>query len=311
MLSNFTRMEFYRLLKMKSTYICLVAFLVVSILYNGLFMCVKFSKFGINVRNYQQAVSVDISGYVEDGLKTEDIVDPDAESRNDDSAFIGIGLGDYGNAGIEEIFAFTVSKLNALLCLGIVSAFLFGEDYSRKAIKNYNRINMSRHIRLLSKSIVLAVYAAVYHIVTFLASFLSLLMFGSRSLGESMKFANAPVFAGYFFLSYLLTLAFISLVMTATVITRNQIAGLVISIFMSTGALSIIFQALDIIIIQLTGSRPSFSFGMLSVTYDLAETNTFTLADKGNGAVIALIGVIYLISCIFASILSLKKKDYK
>ena len=311
MLADFTKMEFYRLLKMKSTYICLIAFLVVSILYNGLFMCVRFSKFGINVDNYQQAVSADISSYVEDDFSASSVVGDKTDLKADDQPFIGRGLGDYGKARVEDLFVFTISKLNSLLCLGIVAAFLYGEDYSRKAIKNYNRINLSRHIRILSKTAVLAVYAAAYHIAAYLASFISFIMFGTKSLGDGMKISNIMGFIGYGFMTYLLTLALICLVMTATVITRNQIAGLVIGIFMSMGTLSILFQAVDIIILQLTGSRFPFNFGMLSVTYNLSTVTNYYLLSSNKMAAIILIAVIYLISCIFASILSIRKKDYK
>lgn len=298
---------------MKSTYICLIAFLVVSILYNGLFMCVRFSKFGINVRDYQEAVSVDITPVVNNGIDSyigEGLV-PQDKAEEEDKPFIGIGLGDYGKARVEDLFVFTISKLNSLLCLGIVAAFLYGEDYSRKAIKNYNRINLSRHIRILSKTAVLAVYAAAYHIAAYLASFISFIMFGTKSLGDGMKISNIMGFIGYGFMTYLLTLAFICLVMTATVITRNQIAGLVIGIFMSMGTLSILFQAVDIIILQLTGSRFLFNFGMLSVTYNLSTVTNYYLLSSNKMAAIILIAVIYLISCIFASILSIRKKDYK
>ncbi|MBO4408287.1 MAG: ABC transporter permease [Clostridiales bacterium] len=311
MLADFTKMEFYRLFKMKSTYICLIAFLVVSILYNGLFMSVRFSKFGINVDNYQQAVSADISGYVEEDFSVNSVVENKTDLQADDQPLIGRGLGDYGKARVEDLFCFTMSKLNSLLCLGIVAAFLYGEDYSRKAIKNYNRINLSRHIRLLSKTAVLAVYAAAYHIVTYLASFISFIMFGTKSMSDGMKITNTGGFLLYILMTYLLTLAFISLVMTATVITRNQIAGLVIAIFMSMGTLSILFQAVDIILLHLTGSRFPFNFGMLSVTYDLSTADHYMLLSSNKVAAIILIAVIYLISCIFASILSIKRKDYK
>ena len=177
MLMNFLKMELFRLLKMKTTYIIAFIMFFHVIVYSFIILAFDFDAI------MQNAFGADDYG-VEYEVEYDADLEGDAELNEDYDVFTGSGTSDENepvkqeyekkpiigqgvgyHQTVIETFQMTISGLVGLLLLAILAALFWGNDYSTHIGKNFPIINGCRWIGLTAKLLALAIYVFAFHLM--------------------------------------------------------------------------------------------------------------------------------------------------
>lgn len=313
MLMNFLKMELFRLLKMKTTYIIAFIMFFHVIVYSFIILAVDFDAI------MQNAFGADDYG-VEYEVEYDADLEGDAELNEDYDVFTGSGTSDENepvkqeyekkpiigqgvgyHQTVIETFQMTISGLVGLLLLAILAALFWGNDYSTHIGKNFPIINGRRWIGLTAKLLALAIYVFAFHLMIWILTFIAHVLWAEKF---------TPIVTGkglaYFFLSYMTTMTIMMMIGFVTTLFRSKAGGVVFGVLTSLGTFTTPIKIIDFIV-QAKYEIEDFSIAHYFPTGILSQIN---LEDSGKVVIIGFIcAIIYFISAYFGSLMLLKKRD--
>ena len=290
---NFLRMELFRLLKRKSTFIILGVLLALTIFTNWFYCSVNIGmtvQTGDAIEEYDQAFE---AGY-DAGTQ---MVDPE-----EDYQMFGRGLGMYGNASVSELYNYNSSSGNVILLLAIWVALFIGDIYLSSSQKVYLNSNANKGAWIGAKYTVVALYTTAMNLLLWPMVLLSSALFcGDVKLSFDFNFFV------YFLVINFLCIAFSVIIAALNDITRKRVPGLVIGIILSQGIVSLLFAVLDILARVIKLDLGEFQIASLSIANRLAVFNLSTPSKDFCWGV--TVGAIYIAISLFFVVLTAKKKD--
>jgi len=316
MLLDFTKMELYRILKMKSTYILAAVMVVLCIFYGFFLMGFNIGGlFGISSDDYDSYTSMDdIDENVDNGVYEEEYnifggsdseqVQNDVNNKSNTSSFRWVGEGLYHDNDVAEMFYMNEKSLNGLMLLGIFAGLFFGETYTSGINKNFNRYNKNRWVGPTAKVLAAMVYTFVFQVITWIMSFITCAIWARKLV---LGFDKA--FFIYFFVAYLISVAFLMTVAFVAILFRTKAGAITYAVIMALGTLDLIIKVGDLIIEYILEIETKFSLADLLLTMNLSR---LTLNSSGRDVIVAIVcGLVYLASSYMAGLLLVKKRDIR
>ena len=302
MLLNFLKMELYRLIKMKSTYVMVIIMTVVTLMYTIFLLSFSFDSLMVLLGGSDSSATYEYT--VEDGEVNYDvftgpeITEEDKEEAKANSVF-GIGQAYYND--VAETYALNIQGLTGLLLIAILAGLFFGNDYSSHVNKNYTIINGCRWVGFTAKLLALMIYIMAFHILTWIICFISHLFFADSA---DPGFDKASFV--YFMLTYMVTVTIVTMIGFVTTLFKSKAAGVTFGVLVSIGTLSMPIRIADFIIRMKYGWQ-DFSLNWFIPSRILAN---LSLNSGGKVVIIALIcAIIYFISAFAGSLMLIRRRD--
>ena len=302
MLLNFLKMELYRLIKMKSTYVMAIIMTVVTLMYTIFLLSFSFDSLMFLLGGSESSATYEYT--VEDGEVNYDvftgpeITEEDKEEAKANSVF-GIGQAYYND--VAETYALNIQGLTGLLLIAILAGLFFGNDYSSHVNKNYTIINGCRWVGFTAKLLALMIYIMAFHILTWIICFISHLFFADSA---DPGFDKASFV--YFMLTYMVTVTIVTMIGFVTTLFKSKAAGVTFGVLVSIGTLSMPIRIADFIIRMKYGWQ-DFSLNWFIPSRILAN---LSLNSGGKVVIIALIcAIIYFISAFEGSLMLIRRRD--
>ena len=302
MLLNFLKMELYRLIKMKSTYVMAIIMTVVTLMYTIFLLSFSFDSLMVLLGGSDSSATYEYT--VEDGEVNYDvfngpeITEEDKEEAKANSVF-GIGQAYYND--VAETYALNIQGLTGLLLIAILAGLFFGNDYSSHVNKNYTIINGCRWVGFTAKLLALMIYIMAFHILTWIICFISHLFFADSA---DPGFDKASFV--YFMLTYMVTVTIVTMIGFVTTLFKSKAAGVTFGVLVSIGTLSMPIRIADFIIRMKYGWQ-DFSLNWFIPSRILAN---LSLNSGGKVVIIALVcAIIYFISAFAGSLMLIRRRD--
>ena len=302
MLLNFLKMELYRLIKMKSTYVMAIIMTVVTLMYTIFLLSFSFDSLMVLLGGSDSSATYEYN--VEDGevnydvFTGPDITEEDKEEAKANSVF-GIGQAYYND--VAETYALNIQGLTGLLLIAILAGLFFGNDYSSHVNKNYTIINGCRWVGFTAKLLALMIYIMAFHILTWIICFISHLFFADSA---DPGFDKASFV--YFMLTYMVTVTIVTMIGFVTTLFKSKAAGVTFGVLVSIGTLSMPIRIADFIIRMKYGWQ-DFSLNWFIPSRILAN---LSLNSGGKVVIIALVcAIIYFISAFAGSLMLIRRRD--
>ncbi|MBP5261376.1 MAG: hypothetical protein J6Z43_04515 [Clostridiales bacterium] len=302
MLLNFLKMELYRLIKMKSTYVMAIIMTVVTLMYTIFLLSFSFDSLMFLLGGSDSSATYEYT--VEDGEVNYDvftgpeITEEDKEEAKANSVF-GIGQAYYND--VAETYALNIQGLTGLLLIAILAGLFFGNDYSSHVNKNYTIINGCRWVGFTAKLLALMIYIMAFHILTWIICFISHLFFADSA---DPGFDKASFV--YFMLTYMVTVTIVTMIGFVTTLFKSKAAGVTFGVLVSIGTLSMPIRIADFIIRMKYGWQ-DFSLNWFIPSRILAN---LSLNSGGKVVIIALVcAIIYFISAFEGSLMLIRRRD--
>lgn len=289
--------EFYRARKQKNPYILLV-FLLLAVLLTCLVL-IKFdflSPIGIDRDTY---VALTAEGNSMEGIDDAVQLGTMLGSEIDSETEI-IGKGIFYDADVNTLFNMVVAELDVLLLLTIFVGIFIGDIFSMGIEKNLVICNNKRSTLFLARATVIAIYALILHVFTFIFTIISVGIMGNGITFDWNKYT-----VGYLFLSYLLTVAFGIVIYAVTVATKSKAAGITIGVILSTGALASIISVANWYLVNKFDLKSDFSIANYFITENLVTLGVPFTSTQATRAIV--VSVVFIAAAV-AVIMSLNKK---
>lgn len=305
MVSKALKSEIFRISRMKSTYILPVVLMVIVLITNFLYMAIDlygmmgFSQEDINAI---QGMGTSAESYEESfmtgfraGLET-------SESIQEGEEFQILGEGPFYHESVATIFTLDVGSLHEILLLAIFIGIFLGDIYSTGLDKNLNIFAGSRMMLFGIRMLLISVYAMILHVFTWITSLLS-----AAVMGASVDLGFGKSFYLYFIITWILTVAFGSIVSTMVHATRSKAAGITLGIILSAGLLSTLISIASLVIQKRFGLDEGFNLGFYTVTHNLAS---LSLHSDGHFVVRAIIcALVYFAVTYITGAVIVRKRD--
>ena len=302
MLFNFLKMELYRLIKMKSTYIMAVIMALVVIMYS--YFILGFNLDSMMSMLLGEQIPTEVT-YVDPEQTELDVFGGVSGSEAGqtvpvtDNSLGGVGLFHYNT--VAETYQMNIAGLIGLLLIAIVAGLFYGNDYSTHINKNYPVINGCRWVGYTAKTLALMIYVLAFHIMIWILSLLSNAIWASN--------CDPGISAGsivYFILTYMVTITIVVMIGFVTTLFKSKAAGVTFGVLVSVGTLSVPIRILDYII-SAKYNLEGFSLNHFIPSRILAN---LTVDTEWRIVIIgAVCAIIYFISSFFGSIILTKKRD--
>lgn len=318
MLLDFLKMELFRLVKMKTTYIMPVIIFLYVIIYCFIVLAVDFDAVMANLvgdASYDYEVEYDIDSEDDEWAENDELTEDDdsydvfsgpgvsdeelANQTYEKQPIIGEGVGYHQT--VIETYQMAISGLVGLLILAILAGLFWGNDYSTHIGKNFPIINGRRWIGLTAKLLALAIYVMAFHLFIWIICFVSHVIWAEKFTPIVNKDSIV-----YFFLSYLTTMAIMMMIGFITTLFKSKAAGVTFGVLTSLGTFTMPIKIVDLIV-QVKYEIEDFSLAHYFPTGILSQIN---LETSGKIVIIGFIcAIIYFVSTYFGSLMLLKKRD--
>ena len=310
MFVKYLKSELYRASGMKSTYILLGCMLIVVLITTFMFTKIDYSSFisasdddlqEINDAGFSlDAMDTGIEAGKETSVNMYVYTEGSSEGDPVDVQLYGNGM--YRDASLPELFQESAKVMyDALMCVIFISLFL-GGAYKAGYDKNLIVANGNRSILFLSRFCVIAFYDLVMLIMMLISTLIADVMFtGSVSMTSDGSFLR------YIIVSYILLLAFSSVVMAVTIVTRSAAAGNTVGIFLCIGTVSMVCAVVDYILIKYLGFPGTFRIADITLSQNMTVLNLNSDNSIYTRAVIC--SLVYLIASVISSFVVIEKRD--
>ena len=265
---NIINMENYRLRKSKSTYVILLFLLVTIIL--SLFLVYSINQNILKENNEYENIEISIEGeyYEMDG-----------------DSFL---LSQYENTTL-------------LFFVIIFGGIFFTSPYSNSFIKNFIGVENKKYKYIISVYIVGALFTLFLFIISALITTLGLPIVSNgnliiKNIGNIIKVLSVQ---------YLLHIAYLSLILLISTITRSTSISLLISLSYGLILINLFIFLIDKILEKIFVLKENFSIGNYSIVKLIENLNS----NNMNRAI--LISIILITIWIFLSSIVIKKKDFE
>jgi len=306
MLLNFVKMELFRLLKMKSTYVMAIIMAVVVFGYTVFLLAFNLGALlgmvdgggalADDTVQFEYVAGEDEGEY--NVFTGPEITEEDKQTSKENSVF---GIGSYYYNDVSETYSMNIAGLVGLLLLSILAGLFYGNDYSSHVNKNYTIINGCRWVGFTSKTLALMIYVMAFHIMIWIICFICHLIWADSA---RIGFDKSSVM--YFMITYMVTVTIMTMIGFVTTLFKSKAAGITFGVLVSIGTLSLPVRIADFIIRAKYGWE-DFSLNNFIPSRILAN---LTLNTSGKVVIIALVcAIIYFISAFFGSIALLRKRD--
>lgn len=264
---NIINMENYRLRKSKSTYVILLFLLVTIIL--SLFLVYSINQNILKENNEYENIEISIEGeyYEMDG-----------------DSFL---LSQYENTTL-------------LFFVIIFGGIFFTSPYSNSFIKNFIGVENKKYKYIISVYIVGALFTLFLFIISALITTLGLPIVSNgnliiKNIGNIIKVLSVQ---------YLLHIAYLSLILLISTITRSTSISLLISLSYGLILINLFIFLIDKILEKIFVLKENFSIGNYSIVKLIENLNS----NNMNRAI--LISIILITIPLFLSSIVIKKKDF-
>lgn len=299
------RSELYRISRMKSTYILPAVLLVIVLVTNFLYMAVDlYGLMGLSQEQVEniQGMGTSAEGYEESFMTGFRAGLESSQSIQEEQEFHILGEGPFYHESVPTIFNLDVGSLHEILLLSIFIGLYLGTIYSTGLDKNLNIFAGKRSLLYGVRMLLIASYAMVLHICTWITSILS-----AAFMGESVNLNMDRSFILYFIITWFLTVAFGSVVAAMVHMTRSKAAGITLGIILSAGLLSTLISVASLIIMKRFELDSDFNLGHFTITNNLAS---ITLTSDGHFVVRAIVcALIYLVMSYLVGVLTVRRRD--
>ena len=304
MLLNFLKMELYRLLKMKSTYVMAIIIFLVTFVYNFVILGLDIEALmnqalggGVST-GYDTEMDVEYYGDDEYGVFTGDY-DVNTAEPVAQRSIVGVGMFHYNT--IADTYQMNLQGLIPLLLLAILFGLFYGNDYSTHVNKNYTIINGRRWVGFTAKTLACMIYCFAFHLLIWLICALSH-VFWADSINPGFSLKSVI----YVLLTYLVTITIMVMIGFIATLFKSKAAGITYGVLVSIGTLSLPIRIADFII------SAKYGWQDFSLNYFIPSRMLATLAVDTNGKMVlisVICAIIYVVSAFFGSLAFLKKRD--
>ena len=222
---NIIKMDLYKMFKSRSFYILNIA-LIVIILTVGIVMKVQVSM------DYEKAQESNVSWSGEDSLKSDDpLLTEEGYYQMQEESINGLD--------VKEFMTIQYSGITLIL-LALFIAILVCSELETGFIKNIIPLKNSRTSLIISKSIVSLIFILIQTAIGFAASALSTII-----LSGQINILHPKGLAVYLGLQIILSMAFASLVILISYLTKSKAAVMSIGILLSLNIQGLVLGVLD------------------------------------------------------------------
>lgn len=307
MFSRVLKSELYRISRMKSTYILLTVLMVLILLTN--FIYTRIDLYGLLGFSQEDVTSIQDMGTSAEGFQESFMAGFQAglqtsESIQDDGAdsIKILGQGPFYDQDVATVFSLDVGSLYEVLLLAIFVGLYIGNIYSSGLDKNLNIFAGQRCNLFAGRMLLIAGYSFIIHLFTWITAIVSMAL-----MGQSVMLGIDKAFVIYFFATWLLIVAFGSIVASMTHVTKSKAAGITLGIILSAGLLSTLLSVASLIIEKKFELESGFNLGNYTVTQNLAA---MTLFSDGHFVLRALIcAAVYFAVPYIVSLMIIRKRD--
>ncbi len=297
--------EFFRISKMKSTYILPAVLVVIVLITNFIYMAVDlYGLMGFSREDVEaiQQMGTSAEGYEESFMSGFQAGINSTENMQADSEFVILGEGPFYDEAVSAIYTLDVGSLHEILLLAIFVGLYIGNIYSTGLDKNLNIFAGKRVLLYGVRMLMISLYALVLHVFTWFSSILS-----AAWMGAGVDLGIDKAFILYFLITWLLTIAFGSIVASMTHLTRSKAAGITLGVLLSAGLLSTIMSIASLMIQRKFDLDGSFNLGNYTVTQNLAVMN---LDSDGHFVVRTIVcALVYFVLTYLSGLLVIRKRD--
>lgn len=298
--------ELYRISKMKSTYILPAVLVAIVLVTNFLYMAVDlYGLMGLSREEVEaiQEMGTSAEGYEESFMSGFQAGLNSTQNASDgETEIVILGEGPFYNEDVSAIYTLDVGSLHEVLLLAIFIGLYIGSIYSTGLDKNLNIFAGKRVLLYGVRMLLISLYALVLHIFTWFTAILS-----AAWMGAGVNLGMDKAFILYFLITWILTIAFGSIVASMTHLTRSKAAGITLGVLLSAGLLSTVMSIASLMIQKKFELDSGFNLGNYTITQNLAVMN---LGSDGHFVVRAIIcAIIYFVCTYVSGLLVIRKRD--
>jgi len=298
--------EFYRIGRMKSTYILIAVLAAIVLIVNFLYLKVDmyglmgFSKediedlqeMGTSAESYEDSF---MTGF-QAGLQSSE------EIAEGDTTIHLLGEGILYDESVATLYTMDVGSMYELLLISIFVGLYIGSVYSTGLDKNLNNFAGRRGLLFAVRMLHIAIYSFVMHVFTWIFCLITTAM-----MARSVRLEIDKAFILYFLVTWLLCVAFGWIVAGMAHMTRSKAAGITLGIILSAGLLSTLISVASLMMQKRFDLGTDFNLGYYTVTHNVAA---LSLYSDGHFVVRAIIcALVYGGLSYIGSLLVIRKRD--
>ena len=298
--------EAYRISRMKSTYVLIAVLGAIVLIVNFLYLRVDmyglmgFSKedveelqqMGTAAESYEDSF---MTGF-QAGLESSENI---AEG---DTTIHVLGEGILYEESVATLYMMDVGSMYELLLISIFVGLFIGSVYSTGLDKNLNNFAGRRSLLFSVRILLIAIYCLIIHIFTWIYCLITTAM-----MAKSVRLEFDKAFVLYFFVTWLLCVAFGCIVACMAHMTRSKAAGITLGIILSAGLLSTLVSVASLMIQKRFDLAADFNLGNYTVTHNVAALGLYS---DGHFTVRAIVcALVYGGLSYLCSLIIVRKRD--
>lgn len=298
--------EAYRISRMKSTYVLIAVLGAIVLIVNFLYLRVDmyglmgFSKedveelqqMGTAAESYEDSF---MTGF-QAGLESSENI---AEG---DTTIHVLGEGILYEESVATLYMMDVGSMYELLLISIFVGLFIGSVYSTGLDKNLNNFAGRRSLLFSVRMLLIAIYCLIIHIFTWIYCLITTAM-----MAKSVRLEFDKAFVLYFFVTWLLCVAFGCIVACMAHMTRSKAAGITLGIILSAGLLSTLVSIASLMIQKRFDLAADFNLGNYTVTHNVAALGLYS---DGHFTVRAIVcALVYGGLSYLSSLIIVRKRD--
>lgn len=291
---------------MKSTYVLIAVLGAIVLIVNFLYLRVDmyglmgFSKedveelqqMGTAAESYEDSF---MTGF-QAGLESSENI---AEG---DTTIHALGEGILYEESVATLYMMDVGSMYELLLISIFVGLFIGSVYSTGLDKNLNNFAGRRSLLFSVRMLLIAIYCLIIHIFTWIYCLITTAM-----MAKSVRLEFDKAFVLYFFVTWLLCVAFGCIVACMAHMTRSKAAGITLGIILSAGLLSTLVSVASLMIQKRFDLAADFNLGNYTVTHNVAALGLYS---DGHFTVRAIVcALVYGGLSYLSSLIIVRKRD--
>ncbi len=305
MFGRAVRSELYRIKTLKSTYILIAVLGIIIFITNFMYMKVDlYGLFGFSQERIEQIqeLGTTAEGYQESFMAGFQAGLESTQAMSEGGTITILGEGPMYYESVPVIFSLDQGGLYELMLIAIFVGIYIGNIYSTGLDRNLNLFSGNRTMLFGVRMMMIALYAMVLHIFMWIYSILS-----AALMGYSVRLEIDRSFILFFIITWMLTVAFASIVGAMTYLTKSKAAGITLGIILSAGVFSTILSLSSLMIQKKFGLDEGFNLGYYTVTQNLAA---ITLNSDGHFVLRAVIcSIVYFTATYILASVVVNKRD--
>ena len=241
---NAIRMDVYRLVHTKSTYVILIITMGLAIMMSGMTALVRNIAADAVVSETTETVTV----YDENGSEITDEYNADTDSSvNGPTATVGLEVDDSDMSDeiptIADMIESEIAGNDFALLLAIFTVLFSTADINSGYIKSVGGQVKDRGVLLFSKMMALALF-------TFVAMALDVIVqcIATPLFLHGAGFGDAAALFKMLGSQYIVTLCFVYFIMSIAIMIKNNVISMIIAVCMCTGIFGLIFSGINLLI---------------------------------------------------------------